>query len=51
METDSVGAAVTKLSLDVADAGAANNANFNGENPTKKKKRIQPLLISNDNRD
>jgi hypothetical protein len=41
METDTVGAAVTKLSLggDADDAAGA-------EKPQKKKKRVQPMLIS-----
>lgn len=58
-ETERVGAAVTKLSLNGADVmegdgGVTNNKSKNNNNtssnedkPQKKKKRIQPMLISN----
>ncbi|KAG7356618.1 WD-40 repeat-containing protein [Nitzschia inconspicua] len=58
-ETETVGAAVTKLSLDTAtvsgsktnmadtvDSSPTNTETGSGEKPKKKKKRLQPLLIS-----
>jgi hypothetical protein len=58
-ETETVGAAVTKLTLDAAGAatvvGDGNKSNSptvslvsngSGEKPKKKKKRVQPMLIS-----
>ncbi|KAG7356260.1 WD repeat-containing protein [Nitzschia inconspicua] len=58
-ETETVGAAVTKLSLDTAtvsgsktnmadtvDSSPTNTDTASGEKPKKKKKRLQPLLIS-----
>jgi chromatin assembly factor 1 subunit B len=53
-ETDTVGAAVTKLSLYTAAVSGANTdsskstdeSSSSGENPKKKKKRLQPVLIS-----
>ena len=55
-ETDIVGEVVTKLSLDtnhtqiendnfVINNGAKNDASFE-EKPKKRKKRVQPLLVS-----
>jgi chromatin assembly factor 1 subunit B len=54
-ETETVGAAVTKLSLDTNNAAtSADNTSGGasvgfGEKPKKKKKRVQPLLISSNN--
>lgn len=51
-ETERVGVAVTKLSLVGAEVGmasatATNDAGTNSDKPIKKKKRVQPQLISN----
>jgi chromatin assembly factor 1 subunit B len=55
-ETENVGAAVTKLSLDTNNNAATSADNTSGgasvgfgEKPKKKKKRVQPLLISSNN--
>ena len=53
-ETETVGAAVTKLTLDAgastAESSLSPSANVaSGEKPKKKKKRVQPLLISGSN--
>jgi len=45
-ETEIVGEAVTKLSLDNSKNSKVNKTEAAGEKPKKKKKRVQPLLIS-----